>query len=50
VQVRVVARERHREVEAQAQIGLLAGVRGGQLLAALHDLEDELLVVAALRA
>src|SRR5882724_11524750 len=48
----VVARERHREVEAQAEVGqiLARASRRLQLLAALHDLEDELLVLAALAA
>src|SRR5262249_27542297 len=49
--VGVVARQRHREVETQSEIGQLLGVAGrAQPLAALEDLEDELLVLAALAA
>jgi hypothetical protein len=48
VHVGVVARQRHGEIEAQPEVRLLARVRGRELLAALHDLEHELLVVAPL--
>ena len=52
VVLRVVTRERHREVEAQAEVGqiLPRAPRRLELLAALHDLEDQLLVLAAVAA
>ena len=49
----VVARQRHRQVEAQAEVGQLVAPRrrgGLELLAALEDLEDQLLVLAAVAA
>src|SRR4051812_41524020 len=48
----VVARERNREVEAQPQVGKLGAARPRalELIASLEDLEDELLVLAAVAA
>ena len=47
VVVGVVAHERHRQVEPQAEVGHVLGAAGGlELLAALQDLEDQLLVLA----
>ena len=49
----VVAGQRHRQVVAQAKVGQLAlprANRGLQIFTALENLEDQLLVVAALAA
>ena len=50
MQVRVVARERHREIETKPEVCRFRRLRRGELLAAFHDLEDQLLVLAPLRA